>query len=153
MILYLDSSALVKRYIAERGSEIVAGLIATAEFVGTSLVTRAETAAALGKAVRIDALTREEGMSALHLFRQEWTDFIRVQMTETIVARADTLAWELELRGYDAVQLACALHWKNGMDEDVTFATFDRTLWDAAGRRNLLLAPDDLPQLLDTWHT
>jgi hypothetical protein len=32
-----------------------------------------------------------------------------VQATEVLVARADELAWELGLRGYEAVHLASAL--------------------------------------------
>lgn len=47
MILYLDASALVKRYIAELGSAEVAMAITTADVVGTSIISRAETAAAL----------------------------------------------------------------------------------------------------------
>jgi len=47
--LYLDSSALVKRYVAEPGSEDVVTLMAEAAAVATSLVTRAEVARCTGK--------------------------------------------------------------------------------------------------------
>ena len=59
MILYLDASALVKRYVAEPGSAEVDGAISRAEVIGTVLFSRAEVAAALAKAVRMEALTRE----------------------------------------------------------------------------------------------
>lgn len=144
MILYLDASALVKRYIAEPGTAEVAEAIAGAEVVGTSLISRAETAAALGKAVRVGALTREEAASALQVFRSEWSTLVRVQATEILVARADELAWELGLRGYDAVHLASALLWQEGMGERVTVATFDRQLWEAANQRGMICLPDDL---------
>lgn len=39
MIVYLDASALVKRYVAETGSREVAALTATAEALATSLVS------------------------------------------------------------------------------------------------------------------
>jgi predicted nucleic acid-binding protein len=42
MILYLDASALVKRYVAEAGTEAVAQAIAEADVIGTSLIIRAE---------------------------------------------------------------------------------------------------------------
>ena len=71
MILYLDASALVKRYVAEPGSAEVARIIAEAEIVGTSLITRAETAAALAKAVRMGVLTQEAAVSSLQVFRSE----------------------------------------------------------------------------------
>ncbi|HEX6384610.1 MAG TPA: hypothetical protein VF177_08075 [Anaerolineae bacterium] len=72
-------------------------------------------------------------------------------MTETLVARADTLAWELGLRGYDAVHLASALLWHEGMDQAVVLATFDRHLWKAAGQRGLITFPEDLPGMLAAW--
>jgi predicted nucleic acid-binding protein len=148
MILYLDASALVKRYIAEQGTAEVAQAIAGAEVVGTSLVSRAETAAALAQAVRVGTLNQEEAASALQVFRSEWPNLVRVQATEMLVARADLLAWELGLRGCDAVHLASALLWQDGMSEPVVMATFDRRLWEAAQRRGLVPFPEDLPGVL-----
>ena len=60
MSLYLDASALVKRYIAEPGTSEVAKVIATSEIAGTSIISRTETVAALTKAVRTGTLTRAE---------------------------------------------------------------------------------------------
>ncbi|HDP89603.1 MAG TPA: PIN domain-containing protein [Thioalkalivibrio sp.] len=144
MILYLDASALVKRYIAEPGTQAVAEAIAAADVVGTSLISRAETAAALAKAIRMGTLTRQEADSALQVFRDEWLSLVRVQATEALVARADELAWDLGLRGYDAVHLASALVWQNGMGEGVTVATFDRQLWEAVESQGMIPYPDDL---------
>jgi predicted nucleic acid-binding protein len=103
MILYLDSSALVKRYVAEPGSTEVNDAIPTAEVIGTAIISRAEVAAALTKSVRMEVLTREEASASLQVFRNEWLDLVRVQITELVVTRADSLAWEHHLRGYDAV--------------------------------------------------
>jgi predicted nucleic acid-binding protein len=151
MILYLDASALVKRYVAERGTREVAEAIAQAEVVGTSLLSRAETAAALAKAVRVGALTRQEAASVLQVFRSEWASLVRVQATEIVVARADDLAWELGLRATNAVHLASALLWQEGMGDEVTVATFDRQLWDAVEQRGMIAFPHDLPALLEGW--
>lgn len=148
MIVYLDASALVKRYVAEPGTGDVAQLINSAAGVGTSIISRAETSAALAKAVRVGALTRIAGAAALQVFRSEWPRLIRVQATELVLARADTVAWDLGLRGYDAVHLAAALTWQEGLGEPVTLATFDRQLWDAARGQGLKVFPDDLPAWL-----
>ena len=150
MILYLDTSALVKRYIAELGTAEVSQAIADAAVMGTSIITRAEMAAALAKAVRMRALESEAAASALQVFRSEWPRLVRVQATELVIARADDLAWEMGLRGYDAVHLASAVLWQEGINEAVTFAAFDRRLWEAAGQRGLLRIPTDLPVLLDS---
>lgn len=148
MILYLDSSALVKRYVAEPGTAEVLEAINHADFVGTSMISRAETVAALAKAVRVGALEEAAAFSAAQRFRSEWLSFIRVQVTETLIARADTLAWELGLRGYDSVQLASALLWQEGMDGEVTIATFDQQLWEAAALRSLKPFPKDVSNYL-----
>ncbi len=113
MILYLDASALVKRYIAELGTPEVAAATAAADAVGTSIISRGETAAALAKAVRMQTLSQAEAASVLQVFRSEWPNLVQVQSTETLVARADVLAWELGLRAYDAVHLASALLWQD----------------------------------------
>ena len=151
MILYLDTSALVKRYVAERGTELVSQAVAAATIAGTSIICRAEMAAALAKAVRMQALTSDDATAALRVFRSEWLDLVRVQVSEPLIGHADALAWELGLRGYDAVHLASALVWRDAIGADVTFAAFDRRLWEAAGQRGLLQFPVDLPGLLESW--
>lgn len=153
MILYLDTSALIKRYVAEPGTHEVNQVIAEADVIGTSLIGRAEASAALAKAVRVGVLTRQEAASALQVLRDEWLNLVRVQATEVLVARADTVTWELGLRGYDALHLASALLWQEGMGEPVTVATFDHTLWEAVRQRGLLAFPDDLPAMLKAWRS
>ena len=63
------------------------------------------------------------------------------------MARADELACELGLRGCDAVHLASALVWQDGMEEGVTVATFDRQLWEAARNRGLAALPEDFREI------
>ena len=151
MILYLDASALVKRYIVELGSTETNELIANAQIVGTVTISRAELSAALGKAVRVGILNNEDAWRCLQLFRNEWPDWIRIQVTEEVVYQADKLAWDYNLRGYDAVHLAAALVWQEAMGSRVTFVTFDRQLWLAAQHTGMLLYPDDLIAMLNEW--
>jgi predicted nucleic acid-binding protein len=51
------------------------------------------------------------------------------------VERAEALAWEHGLRGYDAVHLASALTWQESVGEQIVLATFDQQLWEAASER------------------
>lgn len=141
MILYLDSSALVKQYVMEHGSGEVVRLIREARSAGTSLIARAEIAAALGKAVRLKLLSSNKAVASLRAFRAQWPDIVRVHLTESLVEHADSLVWEYALRGYDAVHLASALFWQNTLSEPLTVATFDRQLWDAALRARLNVFP------------
>jgi uncharacterized protein len=151
MILYLDASALAKRYISEPGSEDVRRIIDEAEAVGTAAVSRVEVSAALAKAARVGLVARTEAESADQAFRQEWPDLVRLPLFETVLDRAADLAWDWGLRGYDAVQLGVAVSWQEALEMPVTFATFDQKLWAAAGRVGLTPYPEDLPALVDSW--
>ncbi len=149
MIAYLDASALVKRYVAETGSDLVAGLLRGAEVLATAAITHVEVTAALAKAVRVGALEEGEALAARQLAARDWPHLARLPLSEAMVQRAAALAWSDRLRGYDAVHLAAACAWRESLDLPVTFATFDARLWEAAGRQGLTAFPHDLPALLD----
>ena len=145
MIVYLDASALVKRYIAEAGSPEVEALIGGAQAVGTAVISRAEVAAALARAARVRVVTREAGAKALQAFSADWEHLVRLQLGEPLAARAAALAWEHGLRGYDAVHLASALVWSESLGETVAVATYDRELWRGAQASGLSAWPTGMP--------
>lgn len=153
MSLYLDASALVKRYVRERGSDVVSAAVVEDRLLCACAVTRVEVSAALARAGRLGVLEGDEAREAVRVFRGEWSRLVRVQISEAIVSRADELAWEHALRGYDAVQLACALWWRDSADEDAVFGTFDHHLWEAAVAEGMAPLPADLPGLLERWRS
>jgi uncharacterized protein len=144
VIVYVDASALVKRYVTEPGSKEVIALTVSAVAVATAVISRAEVAAAFARAVRVHVLDNDGGRRAQRRFLREWPDLVRVPITEALAARAEGLAWDHGLRGYDAVDLAAALTWKDSIGQDVVVATFDRELWEAAPRAGLLAWPEKL---------
>ncbi len=153
MILYLDSSALVKRFVVEPGSSELEAAVAGVVLVGTGLITYAETVAALAKAVRTRAVTAELATASRQAFRKYWSSMVHLQVTEALMMQAADCAWQYGLRGYDAVHLASAVAWAEGLGEQVSLATFDRPLWDAAQSVGLIPYPDHLPALLEKWRT
>jgi uncharacterized protein len=144
VILYADASALVKRYVSEAGSAEIIALTNQAVAVATAVISRAEVAAALARSVRQGVLQESGGRRAQRKFARDWPDIVRVPVTEALVLRAESTAWEYALRGYDAVQLAAALTWRESIGVDVTLATFDRQLWEAAPDAGLQVWPDRL---------
>ncbi len=145
MIVYLDASALVKRYVAETGSAEVEKLIGEARAIGTGVLSRAEVSAALAKAARVGYVTSAAAMKAMEAFDADWENLIRLQFGEPLAARAGALAWEHGLRGYDAVHLATALVWRETLGEVVTVATYDRELWRGAKESGLSPWPVAMP--------
>ena len=142
MIAYLDASALVKRYLVERGSRETSALTAESEMTATSIVSRAEVAAGLAKAARTGLVTHDIARNAQRSFAGDWPDLVRVPVTEALVERAEALAWEHGLRGYDAVQLASALTWQESVGEEIVLATFDQQLWEAARQAGMKAWPE-----------
>jgi predicted nucleic acid-binding protein len=145
VILYLDASAIVKRYVTEARSKDVTALIDGAVAVATSMVSRAEVAAAFARAVRLGVLDEAGGRGAQRRFAREWPDFVRIPVTEALVARAEALAWQHVMRGYDAVQLAAALTWQDAIGQDAVLATFDQQLTKASVEAGLRVWPEDVP--------
>lgn len=134
MNLYLDTSALIKRYIREQGTNEVNIWVAEADATGTSLITLAEAHAAIARAVRMKTVSQRSGERVIDLLRQQWVAYIKIPASEKTISRAADLAWQLGLRGYDAVHLASAELWQAVLERPVVLVTFDRQLAES-GRR------------------
>ena len=121
MDYFVDSSALVKRYVHETGSVWLSGLVAQAagNDIYIARITTVEVIAALTRRTRGGTIATADASAACLLFRNDLShDYEIVEMTATLLNRAMTLAETHGLRGYDAVQLAavcevnafCAAH-------------------------------------------
>lgn len=153
MNLYLDSSALVKDYLLdEPGVEEFLNFRSQANILATSTISRVETFAALAKAVRMGKLEQADARRVRDDFSENWRDLYKLDVNRVLILRASALAWKQNLRGYDAVQLSSALIWKEGLNEEVHFATFDLGLWKAAGSHPLHPLPENLPEIVASWH-
>ncbi|MHB1539446.1 MAG: type II toxin-antitoxin system VapC family toxin [Solirubrobacteraceae bacterium] len=132
MNLYLDASALVKRYVAEPGSDTVLELMDRAEGWFICRVGFVETVRAVG-------LSAGEG--AAQAVREEWPAFGVIEIDQRMVEDAAELAIARELRSIDALHLAAALILPC---DDLLFATWDRRLHEAAEAEGLALTPAKL---------
>jgi predicted nucleic acid-binding protein len=109
---FLDSSALVKRYVREVGSPWIRALTdpAAANACWLATVTQVELAAALYLRVRTGTLALVQARRAVGRFRRELrTHFRPGAVTAAVLRRAMHLVAVHPLRAYDAVQLASAL--------------------------------------------
>jgi predicted nucleic acid-binding protein len=109
---YLDSSALVKRYVRETGTEWVVQLAApqSGHEIFTALVSGVEIVAALTRQARASRLSLPDATAAIAAFKNHLATRYRVVLTiPAVVHLAMHLAESHGLRGYDAIQLASAL--------------------------------------------
>jgi predicted nucleic acid-binding protein len=87
---------------------------------------------------------RQWSPASRRAFASQWPDIAKVPVTEALVSRAEALAWDFALRGYDAVQLASALTWQESVGAEITLATFGRRLWDAGKKACVRIWPETL---------
>lgn len=144
MIVYIDTSALVKRYIQEANSGDVVKLIDQADLAGSILFTRVEMASAFSKAVRMKWLNLQVAEESWQDFLVHWRSFSRLNITQPLTDRASHLAWDYGLRAYDATHLAAALLWQETLETPVILATYDRELWQAGKKAGLSVWPEGL---------
>jgi predicted nucleic acid-binding protein len=145
MILYFDTSALVKGYIQEEGSkEVIALLDEVENLFGSIVLTQVEMAAAIQRAARALGSPSAGASGAWQDFMDDWPSFTRLAISPMTIERASGIAWNYGLRGYDSLHLAAALLWQEALGTQITLATFDRELWLAAQKAGLISWPSGL---------
>lgn len=132
MILYLDTSALVKLYVDEEGSPQARAAVEAADAVATSRVAFAEAHAAFAAAARLGRITAAERAAIAALFRMDWRAYVVVGVTQPLVELAAELALDYGLRGFDAIHLASAVLLRQRVGGDVRFLAWDKRLVSAA---------------------
>jgi len=139
LIAYVDTSALVKLFLAEDGSQIVSRVWEAADGVVTSAATYPEARAALAAAAREGRISRRVLPRAVAELDRRFSSMDVVELRRPLASAAGSLAELFALRGYDAVHLASALL----VDEGRTvMLTWDRELARAASAAGLdVVAP------------
>ncbi len=125
MILYLDTSALVKLYVTEEGSAGVRLRLRRAERVATSWLAYPEARAALARRAREKGLTAAGRDLAARALDRDLGAFLLLGLGPAIARDAGKLAERYGLRGADSVHLASALELRELTGEPVTFVSFD----------------------------
>lgn len=110
--LYLDSSAVAKRYLSERGTGWIRAL--TAHSAGNTIIlaeiTQVEVAAAVAARQRAGGISRRERDTVVDLLARHCdTEYDLIATNPLVLDHAIRLTQQHRLRAYDALQLATAL--------------------------------------------
>ncbi len=132
MMIYLDTSSLVKLYINEIGSLDVVSLVSEASAVITSIVAYPETRSAFARQHKDGQLTKKELTRIKNIFEDDWKRYLIISITEDISYLAGNLAEKYALRGFDAIHLASYLSFMRKIRKDIKFSSFDNKLNKAA---------------------
>ena len=132
MILYLDTSALVKRYFKEPNSNEVVSRWTEATEIITSSVPYAEASASFYRKKREAQLKDNLIRKIVDLFRSDWDSFIRVEVSDELNEYIDRAVVKHPLRGFDAIHLASAMIMQERLHDAFLFVCFDQRLVQAA---------------------
>ena len=109
---FFDSSALVKRYVNERGTVWVTSLIdpVAGHEIFLARLSGVEVLSAIKRRERTATLAQRDAQAAISNFRSDFAAFFTLlEISTLLISQAMSLAERYALRGYDAVQLAAAL--------------------------------------------
>lgn len=141
---FFDSSALVKAYIAETGTNWVRTVLdAPQNRISISALAEVEVISALTRRFDEGDLTQNEIDQACDELRQDCATYFLVGITPQILEAAVDNVRHHSLRAYDAVQLASAIAVRTtllvsqGGAVDFTLVSADKALNDAARREAL----------------
>ena len=140
---FVDSSAVVKRYVLETGTAWVRGITRrrSSTYIYVALITAVEVTSAIARRRGV-TLSAAQASSLLSRFRKHLAGrYFPSQITPALVSDAMTLANRHRLRAYDAVQLAAALDvyrdWSASRLGPFVFVSADRALNAAATAEGL----------------
>lgn len=137
MILYLDTSSLVKLYVEEAHSEAVRQWVAETEVVATCRVAYPEALSAFSRRMRKGDLAEKDYHALVRNFMDEWQLYAALDFDELEAGRLVTTHG---LRGFDAVHLAAAKILQNsGNHISLAFSSFDSLLNKAAAAEGLVV--------------
>ncbi len=133
MILYLDTSSLVKLYIEEPSSEAVRQWVQEATALVSSCVAYPEALSAFARRHRDHDLDDNGFYRVVEGFQRDWSGLIVVEVQQALAGR---MAMRHVIRGFDAVHLAAALSVYD-MVPTLEFTSFDDRLNQAAAQEGL----------------
>ena len=129
---YFDSSALIKRYVSERGSGRVVSLLRRHDLL-SSAITPVEILSALSRRRRERELSIEDFTTTVRRIQSERAGWELIEVGATVLDRAELVVQgALPMRALDAIHVASLLFFQAATDSRVPFITADIRQRDSA---------------------
>ena len=139
MIVYIDTSDLVKLYVDESGSDAIKEIVHKATVISTSKVAYAEARSAFVRKQRDDGFSAKVLRKIVEDFNREWESYFLIEVTDGLIRSAGDIAEKHLLRGFDSIHLASAINLKNKIGSEVYFSSNDEKLNQASEKEGIIV--------------
>ena len=136
-MIYFDTSALIKLFVLEKGSEDAQRLSRDHLPVATATIAYTEMYSGFNRRKREKYLSARQYTRLSRQFEEHWTTYIRIELTGEVLALGKVLLERYPLRAFDAIHLASAVSLQKGTQEPLQFAAADIRLLNAASAEHL----------------
>jgi len=134
---YFDTSALVKRYVRERGSAQVGALLRRHNLL-SSAITPVEVLSAVWRRKRDGDVSEEDVLATLSRVQSDRVRWELVEVGGTVLSRAEEIVQgTVPMRALDAIHVASLITFQSAAGIRVPFITGDGRQRDAAEQMKL----------------
>lgn len=131
-MIYWDTSALIKFFVREAGTEQVKDLIEKDPHVVISKIAFSEAHSALARRKREKVLPKEDYQKTVRRWNRFWKSCLIVELSDEILSSTERSIMNYPLRGFDAIHLASAIFFRSSIDSSLKFACSDNCLLEVA---------------------
>ena len=139
MIIYLDTSSLVKLYVEEIDSEKIKDVVNKAAAISTSKIAYAEARSAFARKQKEDGFPLSVLRKVVEDFNKDWESYFVIEITDGLIRFAGDIAEKYLLRGFDSIHLASAVHLKNKINSEIYFSSHDIRLNQSAEKEGIIV--------------
>jgi predicted nucleic acid-binding protein len=139
MILYLDTSSLVKLYVEEIDSEKIKDLARNAAAISTAKIAYAEARSAFARKQKEDGFSLNVLRKIVEDLNRDWESYFVIEITDGLIRFAGDIAERYLLKGFDAIHLASAVHLKNKVNSEIYFSSRDARLNQSAEKEGMII--------------
>lgn len=134
---YLDTSALIKRFVLEEGRERILSLTDAAHDAATATIAYAEVYSGLTRKKNRHQLSLRQYKDLCDSFEADWISYRHMGLTSDVLRLVRDLIRRRGLYAADGIHLASALELRRALGEAVLFIAADRALLRAAAAEGL----------------
>jgi predicted nucleic acid-binding protein len=136
-MIYFDSSALVKRYVEEQGSDKVNALFEEKPIATASRLAYPEILAAITRRHKAGDIETGAFERIKTAFQADWTCFVVIEIHKEVIQFIDEVIAKHALKGAGSIHLSTALWLRKATKGDIVFVASDLELLKAAKAENL----------------